>query len=137
LRTNFIRAKSGLDPLLMTPYFPLLFNQGAYGSWAEVVRSMIDQENKLVSDRVGWLTTVQGLLFAGLGFAWDKPTAAAFIRVLCSLGVSISVIVLLSLVGATQAQVELLEWWDANRPSHYTVGERGAGWFLGIQRPAN
>lgn len=88
--------------------------------WSGIVRSMIDAENRLVNERIGWLTTVQGLLFASLGIVWDKPNAIEFIRVLCGLGISVALIVFMALVGATRAQVELIGWWDATRPSHFS-----------------
>ncbi len=47
---------------------------------AEVVRAMIDAENRLVNDRMAWLTTLQGLLFAALGFVWEEPDVRMLIR---------------------------------------------------------
>jgi len=93
---------------------------------ADVVRSMIDRENELVNHRIGWLTTTQGLLFASLGFAWDKRDARALIGVVCFVGVAISVIHLFALIAATRAMGRLFDWWDANKPCDY-IGPGVAG----------
>ena len=92
---------------------------GEFERHSGVVRSMIEAENQLVSDRMAWLTTLQGLLFAALAFVWEKPDAVLLTRVLCGLGVVMSTVVLSTLVGATKAQRALLEWWDARRPKDY------------------
>lgn len=38
-----------------------------------VVRGMITSVNELTIQRMLWMATFNGLLFATLGFAWDKP----------------------------------------------------------------
>jgi hypothetical protein len=75
---------------------------------SSLIRSMIDSENVLVNHRVGWLITLQGLLFAALGVSWDKPTAVALVYILCSLGIGTAITILLALVGATKAQAKLV-----------------------------
>jgi len=87
--------------------------------FSQTIRSMIDSENALVNHRVGWLTTLQGLLFAALGVAWDKPTAASLVPIFCVLGIGTAVIVSLALIGATRAQVQLITWWDQHKPTQY------------------
>jgi hypothetical protein len=79
---------------------------------------MIDAENRLVNDRMGWLTTLQGLLFAALGFIWDKTDVVVLMRVLCGVGILMSAIVLSTLVTASKAQRELLKWWDDNKEDY-------------------
>ncbi len=86
---------------------------------SEVIRSMIEGENELINQRINWLMTIQGLLFASLGFVWDKPTAVQLIKVLGLLGVSISIIMLVSLIGATRSQSRLWDWWESNKPKDY------------------
>lgn len=99
--------------------------------FSETIRKMVDSENTLVNHRMGWLTTLQGLLFASLGVAWDKSTASSLLPILCGLGIGTAVIILLSLVGASRAQAQLIAWWDAHRPESYAGPD-----VLGL-RPAN
>jgi hypothetical protein len=88
---------------------------------------MIDRENELINHRITWLTTMQGLLFASLGFAWDKPTARPLIQVLCVLGVAISVVQFCALIASTTAIGRLFDWWENNKPQDYN-GPDVAGW---------
>lgn len=85
----------------------------------EVVRSMIQQENELINQRLSWLTTVQGLLFTALGFSWEKTGAHRLVNVLIFLGVAISVIVLQAITFATMAMWRLHHWWEQNKPASY------------------
>ena len=100
--------------------------------FSQTIRSMIDSENTLVNHRVGWLTTLQGLLFAALGFAWDKPTAASLVPIFCVLGIGTAFIVSLALIGATRAQVQLMAWWDQHKPTHYAGPD-----VVGLRPPPN
>ncbi len=86
---------------------------------AETVRSMIDRENELINHRITWLMTIQGLMFAALGFAWEKSDAAALIHMLCLAGIAFSVVHLLALVSATRAIGRLSDWWETNKPADY------------------
>ena len=99
--------------------------------YGHVIRSMIQHENELINHRLTWLTTVQGLLFASLGFAWDKPTSGALISLLCSLGVAVSVAALVALTGASLATANLCLWWDTHKPKDYkgpdVIGGRPSG----------
>lgn len=52
--------------------------------YTSVLRQMIQHENHLVNQRLGWMFTLQGLLFAATGVQWEK---------------SIYAIVLFSLIG--------------------------------------
>ncbi len=100
---------------------------------------MIDAENRLVSERMAWLTTLQGLLFAALGFVWDKPDAGAFMHVLCGVGIVMSGVILSTLVSASKAQRDLLAWWDRHRDGYDgpdVIGRRPSGlWFARFLAP--
>ncbi len=85
----------------------------------EIVRSMIQSENELINHRISWLTTVQGLLFASLGFAWGKPDSSGLATLLCTLGIAVSVLCFLLLISATWAQNRLVSWWESNKPAEY------------------
>ncbi len=93
---------------------------------SKVIRSMIDRENDLINHRITWLTTIQGLLFASLGFAWDKPNAKPLIEMLCFLGIALSFVQLCALIAATRAIGGLFDWWETNKPEGY-IGPGVAG----------
>jgi hypothetical protein len=84
---------------------------------ARVVREMINQESNRTDQRLKWLTTLQGLLFAALGFAWDKSRLLIFI--LAFVGVVTAGSVLLSVYYAAKATGRLQRQWYRNRPSDY------------------
>jgi hypothetical protein len=85
----------------------------------ETLRGMIARENDLLNQRTTWLATLQGLLFAALGFAWDKKGAEPLIAVFCFLGVAISILSLLGFVSVSMAVHRLHDWWQAHRPADY------------------
>ena len=87
--------------------------------YEDVVRTMIHRENEVINHRVNWLTAVQGLLFAALGVSWDRVGVEPFVVLLCCVGVSMALIMLLALHGATRAMRRLYEWWEVNRPPDY------------------
>jgi hypothetical protein len=86
----------------------------------ETVRLMIHRENEVIHHRVTWLTTIQGLLFAGLGLAWGKQESRPLVAIFCGMGVLISVVSLAALSGASLATVRLIRWWENNKPPHYS-----------------
>lgn len=93
-------------------------NQNIADRSAEV-RHMIDRENDLINYRITWLTTINGLLFAALGFSWDKPTGSQLIQVICALGFVISLIQLAATISANMAIARLVDWWENNKPKDY------------------
>lgn len=58
---------------------------------AQIIRSMIQCEETLLNNRINWLMTIQGLLFAGLGFSWDKKDAGGLIISFALLGIFVSI----------------------------------------------
>jgi hypothetical protein len=84
---------------------------------ADIVRTMIFKENELINDRLTWLVTVQGLLFAALGFAWGK--AGALTALLGGVGIVVSISSFVGLMMAQQAVNELKKKWDHHKPDHY------------------
>jgi len=81
---------------------------------AKIIRAMIDNENNLLNYRINWLVTIQGLLFAALGFSWDKKDARGLLTILCLMGIMMSISAMTSFLLATQAMGNLLEWWKNN-----------------------
>lgn len=51
-----------------------------------VARDLIKHENDLINHRLSWFITIQGLLFAALGFAWGKTETRELVFVFCGLG---------------------------------------------------
>ena len=83
------------------------------------VREMISREDELTNQRMLWMAAFNGLLFAALGFAWDKPGATFLTTVFSVLGVAASFLNGLALIYASNAQRRLLIWWHNNRPDPY------------------
>jgi hypothetical protein len=87
------------------------------------IRSMISEENSLINHRVTWMSTLQGLLFAALGFAWDKANSRELITVFCLLGMLVAGFSFHTLLTATRAMYRLYDWWLERQPRKY----RGPG----------
>lgn len=86
---------------------------------AKIIRAMVEQENSVQNNRLTWLMTIQGLLFAALGFAWDKKDAGGLVVVFCILGVIVSLIGWSSSQLSGKAYQELKVWCDAHTPKEY------------------
>jgi len=101
---------------------------------ASIIRAMIEHENEQQNNRLTWLLTVQGLLFAGLSFAWDKTDARQLVQVLCLMGALVALSSWAALRVSKQAMASMRDWWDRNKPEGYAgpdvVGYRSQGGFL-------
>lgn len=58
-----------------------------FDEYNRTIRSMVQHEDGLRGQRLGWLLALNGFMFASLGFAWDQPEADVFIIVVALLGV--------------------------------------------------
>lgn len=87
---------------------------------ANIIRAMIQHEDQVANDRITWLTSIQGLLFAALGFAWDKQDTKILIVVLSFTGIMVAVSAWFSLIISNEARRDLVKWWDCHKPSNYT-----------------
>lgn len=83
------------------------------------VRQMITREDELTNQRMLWMAAFNGLLFAALGFAWDKHGAQFLSIVFSLLGISASLLNGIALIFASNAQRRLLTWWHTKRPVTY------------------
>ena len=90
-----------------------------FDSYATTIRSMVEEENNLQNNRLTWLMTIQGLLFAALGFAWDKAHARILVCVLCVLAILVSLSSWSALQLSGAAYQELKSWWDKFVPENY------------------
>jgi hypothetical protein len=77
---------------------------------AAIIRSMIAHEDDLTNQRMTWLVTLHGFLFAALGFAWKD--GKILIPILSTLGITTSLSILYHLYLAHDAIMKLVESWD-------------------------
>ncbi len=96
-----------------------------------VVRELIKHENELVNHRLTWFITLQGLLFAALGFAWDKADSKGLIFVFCGLGVLSAASTATVLHGGAMAVGRLSK---SQSPSNKVIG-RIAPWYERVIYP--
>ena len=85
-------------------------------------RDLIKHENDLIDQRLTWLIALQGLLFAALGFAWDKRDAQGLIAIFCFLGTATSISVAFALWGGAAA-IERLSKIEA-QTRHMVIGRK-------------
>jgi hypothetical protein len=102
---------------------------------AATIRDLVKHEAALINNRISWMTTLQGLLFAALGFAWREGRDVIY--VLGCMGIAIAISTLASLRIASFAEERLLDQWDDNKPDDYNgpdvIGYRTDGkllWYL-------
>jgi hypothetical protein len=57
-----------------------------------IIRTMVQHEDGLREQRLGWLLTLNGLLFASLGFAWDEDGIEALGWVSAGLGIALGLV---------------------------------------------
>jgi len=92
----------------------------AQDNYEAVVREMITREDELTNQRMLWMAAFNGLLFAALGFAWDKSGARFLTIVFSILGFAASFLNGLALIFASNAERRLLIWWQSRKPTQYT-----------------
>jgi hypothetical protein len=74
-----------------------------------IIRSMIQHEDTLRDQRLGWLFALNGLLFAALGFAWPDDDSSPLIVVLSAVGVLVAVSSAVALTGNQRAIAKLAD----------------------------
>jgi len=101
---------------------------------AQIIRTLIEHENDLQNHRLNWFLTIQGLLLAALGFAWDKQDAHALVIVFCILAILVSLSAWSSLRLTDAAYEDLHNWWESHKPKNYDgppiVGHRAEYKFI-------
>ncbi len=98
---------------------PTLSDASTQDTYEAVVRQMITREDELTNQRMLWMAALNGLLFAALGFAWDKTGARALAIVFSILGIASSLLNGLALIFASHAQRRLVLWWRTYKPTPY------------------
>jgi hypothetical protein len=79
---------------------------------------MISRESEYINHRLTWLATLQGLLFASLGFAWKDGNE--LIPILGLLGIATSLSTLLSLYYAIDTIETLFTQWGKRCNQSYS-----------------
>ncbi|MDD2864539.1 MAG: hypothetical protein PHC99_07410 [Methylococcales bacterium] len=79
---------------------------------SKIIRSMIEHENSLVAQRVSWMTTIQGLLFTALAFAWKENSAHNLILPLCVFGSIVASVTIKNLMSSIDAITRLVCWYQ-------------------------
>jgi hypothetical protein len=92
--------------------------------YANIIRDLHEHENVLLNMRFSWFSTLQGLLFAGLGFTWkDKD-----LPIICIMGI-MSIIVAISFISVVQvgreAQRNISLWWEQNLKDYKGPPQKG------------
>jgi hypothetical protein len=85
---------------------------------ADPLRSLVFHETEQINRRLTWLATLQGLLLAALGFAWEKG-GKDLLAVFASMGVAVSLLVYTSLIGSVIAMNKIRSCWLRHRPKGY------------------
>ena len=77
----------------------------------EIIRDMIKHENYLINTRMGWLMTLQGILFGSLGVFYKEEVPSLYFYVLASTGIIISILTVWGVASATCAIHNLEKWY--------------------------
>lgn len=88
----------------------------------DIFRSLIRHEDELRSQRLGWMLTASGFLFAAIAFAWANANSLALVVVIAAVGISISISTLVGLHASTTA-IRLLR----DRAEAHEVALRNSG----------
>jgi hypothetical protein len=64
---------------------------------------MLREENSLRNQRLSYILTINGFLFAGLGFAWNGPEANRLVVLLAVFGMAIALITIQAMATSNQA----------------------------------
>jgi hypothetical protein len=104
---------------------------------AEILRKLVEHENTLQNFRLSWFLTSQSLLFAALGFAWDKATTFV-VGTLCIVGLATALSGLVALRLSDLAFKSLERWWSDNLIAYKGPPRVGyeAGYFLYFAMPS-
>ncbi len=78
--------------------------------FAEITRQMIRHEDSVLSQRLSYCVTIEGLLLASLGFAWEKAPPE-FIYIVCFAGLFVSVSTFYASSFTVKAMSQLVRAW--------------------------
>lgn len=84
----------------------------------ETVRELIRQENEMTNHRMNWFLILQGFLFAGIAFAWEKSDGLVVIFSCVGVLSSMSVGVLLHL------GIDAIKTLQAHNKQEMVIGKK-------------
>lgn len=77
--------------------------------YANIARELHKHEDNLLHMRFTWLSNLQGLLFAALGFTW-KEHVWYIVLVICLMGIIVSVSFMAIVITGRAAQKNIADW---------------------------
>lgn len=80
---------------------------------ADTLRKLNEHENNLLNMRFTWFTTLQGLLFASLGFIW-KENLQLIVILIASMGIIVAISFISVMKLTWSAYANLSKWWSDN-----------------------
>ena len=94
-----------------------------------IYREYIKHENTLINNRISWLTTIQGFLFAAFGLIIKNghepiisgEKVSCFLRVIAFVGAAVSVLTFISALGAIKSIDKLEISWKSIREKDKVV----------------
>jgi len=87
----------------------------------EVIRKLIQSENEMTNHRMNWFLVLQGFMFAGLAFAWEKSTSLCIVFSIVGALSSVSVGTLL------QCGINAIKNLESMKPEEECVIGKGNG----------
>lgn len=93
------------------------WNDDTKDKYADIIRSMNEHENDLLNMRFTWLMTIQGLLFASLGFTLDEKNLLIII-IICIMGI-ITAVSFISVRKIWKAALRTLNLWRKENLKDY------------------
>lgn len=85
-------------------------------AYQSIIREMLQHENELINQRLGWLFTLQGLLFGAMSLTWKDNTEVVLI--LGTIGVLSCVSVGYTLAVSARTTKELIELAQTYKRPH-------------------
>jgi hypothetical protein len=82
--------------------------------YARLLREMIQNENNFVNQRLGWMSTFNGILFGVVYFLWKEAKQYHTIPIIliCFAGFLIDLSILIALRASEKVRIELNNLWE-------------------------
>jgi hypothetical protein len=93
----------------------------------QVYRTLIQHEDTLRNQRLGWMLTATGFLFTALAFAWDAADSLPLVYVIAAVGLLVSVSTLVGLHTNQLAVADLREGFAQHSEELRVAGSGPAG----------
>jgi hypothetical protein len=87
-----------------------------------VLRSMIQHEDVLRAQRLGWLLALNGFLFAALGLAWSDSDSTSLVLIVSAVGVVVALSSAAGMYASDVAIKRLRDWSRADEIDEIHMG---------------